>query len=114
MSQLLTTILTVLVAPLSLAVLNYILKGRESNLGKVVASVHNIEKTGEATAAGTRAILRYRLIKDMKTSLLDGYTTVEKLTEISNLYDSYIKLGGNSIVCTLYEDYKKLPLRKEK
>ena len=39
------------------------------------------------------------------------YTTLSRSTEISKLYHSYEKLGGNGEIHDLYEIYKKLPVK---
>ena len=43
-----------------------------------------------------------------------GYTTLSRLNEISKLYHSYEKLGGNGEIHDLSEIYIKLPVRPEK
>ncbi|MBU0279223.1 hypothetical protein [Gemella sp. zg-1178] len=113
MLELIVTALTVLIAPVSLAVLNHILKGREKSLERVAKSVSRIEEAVDKTAQGTRAILSYRLIKDMRGALHAGFTTVDKVQEVAELYESYENLGGNSVVSTLFIEYKNLPLKRK-
>ena len=57
---------------------------------------------------------RQELLSRMGTALQRGYTTQKEYDELSQLYDAYISLGGNSTAKHLWEDrYTRLPLKNE-
>lgn len=114
---LIIAVITGLVAPISTLLLNYALKKREDKLKlnseEVLKNLKELGSSQQNFNDGLRAILRYRLIKDMSISLSRKYTTLKELQEICNLYENYIRLGGNSVVCSLYEDFMKLEIKGE-
>ena len=76
--------------------------------------VSDVKVIGGENRAGIRQTQRYRLFKEMTRDIKLGYTTLSRLNEISKLYHSYEKLGGNGEIHDLYEIYIKLPVRPEK
>jgi len=57
----------------------------------------------EKLSDGMLAILRYRLFEEMSDSEPDK----DKLPILSEIYDSYISLGGNGTVKNMYKAYLK-------
>ena len=76
--------------------------------------VSDVKAIGKENRDGIRQTQRYRLFKEMTRDIKLGYTTLSRLNEISKLYHSYEKLGGNGEIHDLYEIYIKLPVRPEK
>ena len=76
--------------------------------------VSDVKVIGGENRAGIRQTQRYRLFKEMTRDIKLGYTTLSRLNEISKLYHSYEKLGGNGEIHDLYVIYIKLPVRPEK
>ena len=62
---------------------------------------------------GTKKIIRYRLFHDFKKEIIQGYTTLDHYRELSLLFESYQKLGGNGEVEALYHKYKELTIKEE-
>lgn len=75
--------------------------------------VSDVKEIGGENRAGIRQTQRYRLFKEMTRDIKLGYTTLNRLNEISKLYHSYEMLGGNGEIHDLYEIYRKLPVRPE-
>lgn len=79
-------------------------------------SIRKIEKRLDALGAnadGTLALLRFRLKEEISIALARGYTTVSEYEVISEMYSAYEALGGNHTIKHMYEDYKKLEIRKD-
>ena len=76
--------------------------------------VSDVKTIGGENRDGIRQTQRYRLFKEMTRDIKLGYTTLSRLNEISKLYHSYEKLGGNGEIHDLYVIYIKLPVRPEK
>lgn len=57
---------------------------------------------------------RYRLFHDMSRDLHNGYTTIDEKSEITELYESYKVVGGNSVIDDLYSEFMKLPTKTMK
>lgn len=79
-------------------------------------SIREIEKrldSLDANADGTLALLRFRLKEEISIALARGYTTVSEYEVISEMYAAYEALGGNHTIKHMYEDYKKLEIRKD-
>ena len=78
-----------------------------------------LERTRDIKTNAQGAVLMYMARKEllirMDAALTRGYTTQEEYDELSELYDAYIPLGGNSTVHHMWEDkYSKLKIVKEK
>ena len=72
--------------------------------------VSDVKAIGKENRDGIRQTQRYRLFKEMTRDIKLGYTTLSRLNEISKLYHSYEKLGGNGEIHDLYVIYIKLPV----
>lgn len=82
------------------------------NLNDISIKVGNLKCTLDATAEGTKGILRYRLIRDMASAIHRGYTTLKEVEEINNLYDAYKNLKGNSTVDKLHDEFSRLEIKE--
>lgn len=84
-----------------------------SEIAELKKDVSEVKEIGGENRDGIRNTQRYRLFKEMTRDIKLCYTTLSRSTEISKLYHSYEKLGGNGEIHDLYEIYKKLPVKKE-
>lgn len=105
-------IITALVAPAVLVVLKYWLEKGNKRLDNIISSIETLGSKLDDVSGGTRAVLRYRLIKDLGQALSRGYTDLKEFQELTNLYESYKTLGGNSVVDGMYERYCILEVKE--
>lgn len=82
-------------------------------IAELKKDVSEVKEIGGENRDGIRNTQRYRLFKEMTRDIKLCYTTLSRSTEISKLYHSYEKLGGNGEIHDLYEIYKKLPVKNE-
>lgn len=91
-----------------------IITNKLSDLNKDITElkkdVSDVKEIGKENRDGIRQTQRYRLFKEMTRDIKAGYTTLSCLNEISKLYHSYEKLGGNGEIHDLYVIYIKLPV----
>ena len=91
-----------------------IITNKLSDLNKEITElkkeVSYVKEIGKENRDGIRQTQRYRLFKEMTRDIKAGYTTISRLNEISKLYHSYEKLGGNGEIHDLYVIYIKLPV----
>lgn len=80
-------------------------------IAELKKDVSEVKEIGGENRDGIRNTQRYRLFKEMTRDITLCYTTLNRSTEISKLYHSYGKLGGNGEIHDLYEIYKKLPVK---
>ena len=80
-------------------------------IAELKKDVSEVKEIGGENRDGIRNTQRYRLFKEMTRDIKLCYTTLSRSTEISKLYHSYEKLGGNGEIHDLYEIYKKLPVK---
>ncbi|MBS4769671.1 hypothetical protein KG090_00650 [Carnobacteriaceae bacterium zg-ZUI240] len=74
------------------------------------------EKTREVALDnrnGLKHTQRYRLQKDVSEAVERGYTTIHEVQELTALYDSYHRLGGNGVIDTLFSKFQELTIKKE-
>lgn len=81
---------------------------------EVKKNVSVVMEIGKENRDGIRQTQRYRLFKEMTRDVKLGYTTLSRLNEISRLFHSYVKLGGNGEIKDLYHIYIKLPIKPTK
>ena len=81
-------------------------------IAELKKDVSDVKTIGGENRDGIRDTQRYRLFKEMTRDIKLCYTTLSRSTEISKLYHSYEKLGGNGEIHDLYEIYKKLPVKQ--
>lgn len=91
-----------------------IITNKLSDLNKDITElkkdVSDVKEIGKENRDGIRQTQRYRLFKEMTRDIKAGYTTLSRLNEISKLYHSYERLGGNGEIHDLYVIYIKLPV----
>ena len=91
-----------------------IITNKLSDLNKDITElkkdVSDVKEIGKENRDGIRQTQRYRLFKEMTRDIKAGYTTLSCLNEISKLYHSYEKLGGNGEIHDLFVIYIKLPV----
>ena len=92
----------------------FFLKRGNENLEKILNDVKEIKVEVQKTKHGTLEITKFRLLQEMKVVLNQNFITVNKLKEISDLYGSYVNLGGNSAVSDLFEKCQNLPIKEDK
>lgn len=80
-------------------------------IAELKKDVSDVKAIGGENRNGIRDTQRYRLFKEMTRDIKLCYTTLSRSAEISKLYHSYEKLGGNGEIHDLYEIYKKLPVK---
>lgn len=63
---------------------------------------------------GLTALLRERLLLQIKSATQKGWEDPEKKDEVRHMYNAYHNLGGNDMITSLYQQYLKLPpIKKE-
>ena len=83
-------------------------------LGYMVWLLKQRKKSDDANAKGTMMLLRVQLIEyhDRYTAL--GHIPSYAYENFVEMYEAYHNLGGNGMVTHMYEEVKKLEIRKEK
>lgn len=91
----------------------------EKQLDRVNMEIKNTQdKVDEVTQIGlqnrdsNKSIMSYRLHNEFSEAIERGYTRSEDLSELSGLYKSYEKIGGNGKIETLFNRFKTLPIQK--
>ena len=112
-------IIDMIVIPVLVAALTMILRKnyelRDKNKDNRLKLEHARDIKTNAQGAVLMYVARKELLVRMDTALTRGYTTQEEYEELSELYDAYVTLGGNSTVHHVWEDkYSKLKIVKEK
>ena len=112
-------IIDMIVIPVLVAALTMILRKnyelRDKNKDTRLKLEHTRDIKTNAQGAVLMYVARKELLVRMDTALTRGYTTQEEYEELSELYDAYVTLGGNSTVHHVWEDkYSKLKIVKEK
>ena len=74
--------------------------------------VNEVTQIGLQNRASNKSIISFRLHKEFSEAIEQGYTTSEDLSELSGLYKSYEKIGGNGKIETLFNRFKTLPIHK--
>jgi hypothetical protein len=108
-----------IVIPVLVAALTMILRKnyelRDKNKDNRLKLEHTRDIKTNAQGAVLMYMARKELLVRMDTALTRGYTTQEEYDELSELYDAYVTLGGNSTVHHMWEDkYSRLKIVKEK
>ena len=112
-------IIDMIVIPVLVAALTMILRKnyelRDKNKDTRLKLEHARDIKTNAQGAVLMYMARKELLMRMDTSLTRGYTTQEEYDELSELYNAYVTLGGNSTVHHMWEDkYSRLKIVKEK
>ena len=81
-------------------------------LGYMVWLLKQRKKSDDANAKGTMMLLRVQLIEyhDRYTAL--GHIPSYAYENFVEMYEAYHDLGGNGMVTHMYEEIKKLEIRK--
>lgn len=76
--------------------------------------VDEVTQIGLQNRDSNKSIMSYSLHNEFSEAIDRGYTTSEDLSELSGLYKSYAKIGGNGKIETLFNRFKTLPIHKYK
>ena len=76
--------------------------------------VDEVTKIGLHNRDSNKSIMSYRLHKEFSEAIDRGYTTSEDLSELSGLYKSYEGIGGNGKIETLFNRFRKLPIKNRR
>lgn len=83
-------------------------------LGYIVWLLKNQKKDRDANSKGTMLLLRVKLIEYHDKYMALGKIPSYAYENFVDMYESYHELGGNGMVTHMYEDIKKLEIKKEK
>lgn len=83
-------------------------------LGYIVWLLKQRKKSEDANNKGTMLILRVQLIEYHDRYMALGHIPSYAYENFVEMYDAYHDLGGNGMVTHMYEEVKKLEIRKEK
>lgn len=83
-------------------------------LGYVVWLLKQQKKSRDANSRGTMLLLRVQLIEYHSRYTEQGYIPSYAYENFCEMYEAYHELGGNGMVTHMYEEIKKLEIRKEK
>ena len=82
-------------------------------LGAITAWIIRICKSQSALKAGTRAILKDRLLQAFKYHLEQKYIPADDMDNLADMYGAYKGLGGNGAITKQYEEVYQLPTFKK-
>lgn len=83
-------------------------------LGYIVWLLKRQKKDRDANSKGTMLLLRVKLIEYHDKYMAFGKIPSYAYENFSDMYESYHELGGNGMVTHMYEDIKKLEIKKER
>lgn len=83
-------------------------------LGYIVWLLKNQKKDRDANSKGTMLLLRVQLIEYHDKYMELGYIPSYAYENFCEMYKAYHRLGGNGMVTHMYDDVKKLEIRKVK
>ena len=83
-------------------------------LGYIVWLLKQRKKSEDANSKGTMMLLRVQLIEYHDRYMALGHIPSYAYENFVEMYDAYHDLGGNGMVTHMYEDIKKLEIRKER
>lgn len=108
-----TVLITAVIGPLSGMIVKYWVDKKQKNLMDINETLRGIQDSLTNHSNATRNIIRIKLVNTMNFAMKRGFTTTVEFQEITNLYDSYKKLNGNSVVDRIFLDYSKLPINNK-
>ena len=82
-------------------------------LGYIVWLLKQRKKCEDANSRGTMLLLRVQLIEYHDRYIALGHIPSYAYENFVEMYEAYHNLGGNGMVTHMYEDVKKLEIRKE-
>ena len=83
-------------------------------LGYIAWLLKNQKKSRDANSRGTMLLLRVQLIEYHDKYLAIGHIPSYAYENFCEMYQAYHSLGGNGMITHMYEDVKKLEIRKDK
>ena len=83
-------------------------------LGYIVWLLKQRKKNEDANSKGTMLLLRVQLIEYHDRYMALGHIPSYAYENFVEMYDAYHDLGGNGMVTHMYEEVKKLEIRKER
>ena len=83
-------------------------------LGYIVWLLKRQKKDRDANSKGTMLLLRVTLIEYHDKYMALGKIPSYAYENFDDMYESYHELGGNGMVTHMYEDIKKLEIKKER
>lgn len=83
-------------------------------LGYIVWLLKRQKKDRDANSKGTMLLLRVKLIEYHDKYMALGKIPSYAYENFADMYESYHELGGNGMVTHMYEDIKKLEIKKER
>ena len=83
-------------------------------LGYIVWLLKNQKKSRDANSRGTMLLLRVQLIEYHDKYMAMGHIPSYAYENICEMYQAYHSLGGNGMITHMYEDVKKLEIRKDR
>lgn len=81
-------------------------------LGYIVWLLKNQKRDRDANSKGTMLLLRVQLIEYHDRYMELGSIPSYAYENFCEMYEAYHKLGGNGMVTHMYDDIKKLEIRK--
>lgn len=104
--QVVISVISVIVCPIFCSIIMYF--GKKYWQRKL----DNSERTNNLKV-GVQALLRDRLLQGCRYYQIQGYSTHNARVNLSSMHDAYVSLGGNSIEIQEFENFLKLPHKKE-
>ena len=83
-------------------------------LGYIAWLLKNQKKSRDANSRGTMLLLRVQLIEYHDKYMAIGHIPSYAYENFCEMYQAYHSLGGNGMITHMYEDVKKLEIRKDK
>lgn len=93
--------------------LDRIEKTREDERAEKESEIRESRMWREAMTAGMRSLLRAEIIGEHRRWTKVGYCTLETKEYLTRCHTAYRGVGGNDIGDALYEEFMKLPTKKE-
>lgn len=81
-------------------------------LGYVVWLLKQQKKTRDANSKGTMLLLRVQMIEYHDKYVAQGFIPSYAYENFCEMYEAYHDLGGNGMITHMYEEVKRLEIRK--
>ena len=95
-----------------------VLAEKISDLEKSVGEVTEIGRDNRTNLSlirkGLQRLQRFRLQENLKKAIRRGRTNQHEIEELTRLYESYVKLGGNGAIKILFEKFLELEIVEER
>lgn len=83
-------------------------------LGYIAWLLKNQKKSRDANSRGTMLLLRVQLIEYHDKYMAMGHIPSYAYENFCEMYQAYHSLGGNGMITHMFEDVKKLEIRKDR